>query len=118
MKTTIRAKSSSGDPYKVVFEISEGRMTVQCECKAGLLKQSCKHKMGLIEGKLEMLFDPGDANALTSLLGTAECQNLVQALAAKNIELSEVEKAKQALANQEKGIKQKIGLLFYRGRIE
>lgn len=64
-----------------------------------------------------MLFDAGDSDTLTSLRQTSEGQELVHALATTNAELAEIEKAKQILANREKSIKQKIGLLFYRGRV-
>ncbi len=115
MQTTILAKSSSGEPYNVTFSILEGRMTVRCSCKAGLLNQQCKHKRELVSGGREMLFDQNQAELLRRISASTECQSLAGKLALKEAELAELEREKGKIASKEKAIKHDIGVLFARG---
>ncbi len=115
MKTVLRAKSSSGDSYEVTVELLGERLIVECSCKAGIFQQQCKHKRSLILGKVEMLFDQGQANLLEQVRSSLEGQQLVKQLQAEEAALAIVEKEKARLAVEEKAIKGRIGKLFTHG---
>lgn len=58
MKKTLLAKSGSGEHYyKVIFEMKDNKLTVSCDCQAGILRQLCKHKKALILNDVSMLYD-------------------------------------------------------------
>ena len=115
MKAIVRAKSSSGDYYDVTFDIRDGQISVRCNCKAGTLAQVCKHKTGLLEGNIEMLYSTSELSILDDIRQTEECQQLILVIAAKTLDLAEIEKAKKALSQKEKSIKESIGRVFLHG---
>lgn len=67
MKIGIAAKSSSDVPYTVDFVIEEDKLSVKCNCKAGIHRQICKHKTELLAGDTSRLFDPADTARLSDL---------------------------------------------------
>ena len=67
MKISIKAKSSSGDPYTVDFLIDDNNMSVHCNCQAGKFAQLCKHKSELIAGNQSRLFDESEIAKLKEL---------------------------------------------------
>lgn len=115
MQTTFKAKSSSGEAYDVIFSIAEGRMTVRCSCKAGLLLQQCKHKRRLISGEREMLVDQSQTEILDQMRSTPEASVLVARLAIEEAALGALEEEKNKIATEEKVIKRNIGNLLARG---
>ena len=66
-KLTIRAKSSSGEPYNVDFLVKNGNLSVECNCKAGIFGQLCKHKTELISGEEARLFDISEKEKMAQL---------------------------------------------------
>ncbi len=67
MKISIKAKSSSGDPYTVDFLIDDNKLSVHCNCQAGKFAQLCKHKTELIAGDQSRLFDESEIPKLKEL---------------------------------------------------
>ena len=67
MKITFKAKSSSGDPYNVEFQVEDSLLTVFCDCQAGKFGQLCKHKTELIAGDQTRLFDESEVPKLKEL---------------------------------------------------
>ena len=67
MKISIRAKSSSGDPYNVEFLVESSKLSVFCDCRAGQFGQLCKHKTELLAGDKSRLFSESDAPLLDEL---------------------------------------------------
>ena len=67
MKISIKAKSSSGDPYTVDFLIEKNKLSVFCDCQAGKFGQLCKHKTELIAGDQSRLFDESEVSKLKEL---------------------------------------------------
>ena len=67
---TLLARSSSGEPYDVQFLQASGSNCVRvfCHCAAGQFQQMCKHKLALINGDVEMLFDKSQAQELREVL--------------------------------------------------
>jgi hypothetical protein len=50
------AKSSSMEPHCVTFTFLAGRLSVHCNCEAGIYGKLCKHKVRLLSGDESMLF--------------------------------------------------------------
>ena len=67
MKISIKAKSSSGDPYDVEFLVESNKLSVFCNCRAGQFGQLCKHKTELLAGDQSRLFDESEATLLDEL---------------------------------------------------
>lgn len=67
MKISIKAKSSSDDPYTVDFFIADNKLSVFCNCQAGIFRKLCKHKTELIAGDQSRLFDESEAVKLKEL---------------------------------------------------
>jgi len=111
MKTIhLKAKSSYGDYYLVVFEIAE-TIKVSCNCKAGLFSKLCRHKTGLLSGDSSFLYDLAEEPKLDELMTfvkISEYSNLRKELiSAKN----DVDSAKR----KEKKIKNTIELFLKEG---
>ena len=68
MKVILKAKSSSGEPYSVQFELEEEKLKVHCTCKAGIMRTDCKHRISLLKGDLNMLADPLQADDLATVV--------------------------------------------------
>ena len=105
MKTTLLAKSSSGDSYKVEFMAEGATVRVFCHCQAGVLQRMCKHKLALLKGDTKMLFDPKQAPLLYEILSWPQFANLKSRLDEYEKKLKEVEVAKTDLAKRETAIK-------------
>lgn len=41
---------SQPDPYTVSFRFDGKTLSTECTCKAGLVGQSCKHRLGILSG--------------------------------------------------------------------
>ena len=67
----IKAKSSTGGFYEVVSEI-EDKIKVNCNCEAGKYGKLCKHKIGLLSGDVNMLYDPKEKSKLEQLSSIVE----------------------------------------------
>ncbi len=67
MKISIKAKSSSGDPYNVEFLVESNKLSVFCDCRAGQFSQLCKHKTELLAGDRSRLFSESEAPLLDEL---------------------------------------------------
>lgn len=57
---SIKARSSSDEPYIVNFIIQDKKMAVTCDCPAGKWEKLCKHKVELISGDKDRLFNMGE----------------------------------------------------------
>ena len=55
-------KGSSDNEYIVVLSRSENKLFTSCTCSAGQNKQHCKHRINLLEGKLDNVIR-SDSNA-------------------------------------------------------
>jgi len=109
VKATLLAKSSRGEPYKVEFSSGEDGLRIFCHCQAGVLHRMCKHKRALIEGDIQMLFDPTQATLLSEIRSWPQFQNIQKHLEASLKQLTEIEKAKSELDKKEKQIKAALG---------
>ena len=68
MKITLKAKSSSGEPYDVDFLSEKGALQAHCTCKAGIMRTACKHRLAFLKGDQKMLADPSQADQLATVV--------------------------------------------------
>ena len=104
MKISIKAKSSSGDPYSVDFIFREGRLFVFCNCPAGIWTKLCKHKRRLLSNDASMLFAPDLIEDLDRVQEWAEKTKFPQMLH----DLREMEKEAERLKRKVKSMKEKV----------
>ncbi len=101
MKITLQAKSSGDTPYAVDFLVEGGKLTVHCDCKAGIFGQICKHKTELLAGDASRLYDPGQADDLKRiqdiLAGSSDLQDAAAAIAAAEKVVREKQREVKAL---------------------
>lgn len=64
MRYEFLAKSSGTEPYQVVFTCVENKLTITCNCKAGIFNKLCKHKLALLRGDTGMLHNTDSESAL------------------------------------------------------
>lgn len=107
---TISAKSSSGDHYKVEFEISDV-IKVSCNCSAGIFGKLCKHKTGLLSGDRNFLYDTADESQFNELI---EIVRKSEYISLRNEYLSS-KKAIETAKNNEKKLKHKLELALKEG---
>ena len=114
MKTTLLAKSSSGEHYKVEFAAEGNPVRVFCHCQAGILHRMCKHKLALIKGDTKMLFEPSQAALLSEIHSWSQFAHLKTQLENYETRLKEVEAAANELAKKAAAIKTEFarGLTF------
>ena len=108
-KTTLLAKSSSGEPHKVEFFVSDSDFKIFCHCQAGVLHRMCKHKQAFIDGDVSMLFDSSQAGQLSEIRESPQFKNLLKILEVYSNQLAEIEKEKRDLDKKEKQIKTEMG---------
>ena len=98
MRTTILAKSSSGDSYRVEFLDESGGIRVFCHCQAGVLQQMCKHKLALIKLDPKMLFDQSELPSSQAIGTWPSYPALSARLAEFERDLATIERDKAAVA--------------------
>ncbi len=106
---SIKAKSSSDEPYAVDFIIQNKKMVVTCDCRAGEFGKLCKHKVELINGDKDRLFDINEQEKLEKLqLIIANISDF--AVTAKSIETSEkiIRQEKRNLSKLKKNFEKKL----------
>ena len=111
-KLTIRAKSSGGEPYDVDFLVENGRLSVYCNCKAGIFGQLCKHKTELIGGDESRLFDVSEKEKMTQLRSIISRAPEVQSLAGS---IAQSEKLIRREQTKIKTLKKQFGALLQEG---
>ena len=106
----LKAKSSSGDYYQVVFEITE-TIKVSCSCNAGIFGKLCRHKTGLLSGDSSLLYDLTEKPMLDELISfvtRSEYANLIE-------EHLSAKKTIEAAKKHEKKVKQRTELFLKEG---
>ena len=117
MKITVLAKSSSGEPYSVDFMLEKDRLSVFCNCPAGVWGKFCKHKLRLLLNDTSMLFDPDQTEKLSraiELVEKTQYPQLASEVRAKERDFErakrEVRKAKELLIKAMKsGLGETVG---------
>lgn len=105
MKATIQASSSSGGSYPVEFSDEDGALRVFCHCQAGSLQQLCKHKLGLLKGDSQMLFNKADEGLLKQVLSSEAFAVLKLKIDQFEASLGSIEHEAAKLKAREKALK-------------
>jgi len=103
-ETIIRAISSSGEPYNVKFIFNNNKLTVSCDCPAGIYGKLCKHKIGLLANDISLLFDKSDQESLQKISNIVKNSNYEKMMSEYNITKREIEMAQK----KEKKIKEQL----------
>jgi len=101
---TLHAKSSSGDPYAVLFECRDGKLFIHCTCKAAAFRQLCKHRVALASGDASMLHDPSEEPGLTQVVDWVNRSRYGDLLTELNEALRIEQEAKQTVKAAKKAI--------------
>lgn len=100
-----QVKSSSGNPYQVVFEFTGNLVSVVCGCVAGELGQMCKHKECLIRNDAMMLFDESHSNKLFDVCEKLKTTKIFKAYQEMIDALNDIENRKKLLSKETKQVK-------------
>lgn len=110
----IKAKSSSGEPYELVFARTDDRLTIFCPCQAGVYGKLCKHKIGLLQNDNDMLYSDDETaklNKLQTWIKASELSKLLQDYDQIKMEL-EALKQKEQKHRRKLEESMKIGIQF------
>lgn len=73
MEKIVEVKSSSNDDiYKVTLKNINGIISLNCTCKAGFVKQKCKHRISLLNNDYSNLVSESDIPIVQEFLETIE----------------------------------------------
>lgn len=102
-------QGSAEEPYRVVFEKTEGNLNAYCTCPAGANGQYCKHRFRLLSGNPEGLTSGNHSmleRVVSWLVGTDVEAALVELARAEDAQESakkRLSKAKKMLAEALRG---------------
>ena len=116
MKVAIQALSSSGGSYPVEFSDDTGALRVFCHCQAGKLQQMCKHKLSLLKGDKNMLFEPTEETLLQQVLTSKTYPALREKLDTYERDIASIEREMAKLKEREKQMKCDFAYELTRGR--
>lgn len=109
MQIKLIAKSSSGQgTYEVDFDFDREGLRVSCNCQAGRLGKSCKHKIGFLRGQADLLANQDQLVGLERvkrLLENTDFPNLLSELDKCEVE---VEIAKRNLSTIKELLEKKL----------
>lgn len=105
------ASSSSNEIYTVSFKIDNCLISLNCNCRAGLLKMICKHRINLLTGDISALVDKTEATAVIDILKKIDRTKITDLY----IDLDKVETEIKKLETERKRLKKEIGLKFSNG---
>jgi DNA polymerase-3 subunit epsilon len=88
---TILAKSSSGGSYKVTFTADNPSMRVSCDCPSGVRHWVCYHKIALIRGDRNMLFNVSQSGLLDKVCSLRQFKELKSRVEAYCRELEKID---------------------------
>lgn len=111
MKTTIQVKSSSTNEfYDIAFTIENDLISINCNCRAGLSKTLCKHRLSLIDGDYSAILNKNEAVQLDDIFNNNKSKIIDLFAGLNNIE-NEIKK----LEIQKKKLKKEAGFKLSNG---
>jgi len=99
----LKAKSSSAEFYTIIVEITD-TVKVNCNCGAGIFGKLCKHKIAVLSGDKNILFDQNDELVLEEINGVISKSDFFNL----NNELESAKKAVEIAKKQESKAKNKL----------
>lgn len=100
----LKVVSSSGEPYDVHFKLLENKLSVLCNCPAGIHGKLCKHKIGLLNGDSSFLFNKNEHATLDHIQRIVEKSKYEEIISLYNNLKKEIEIAQK----KEKKLKEQI----------
>lgn len=101
MRISLHVKSSSLNFYIIEVTDEGGYIQIICNCKAGFFKKLCKHKILLIKGDKNILYDNKDTHNLLEISTNLMFKSLQQKFFQFESELKLIEKEKSRIKNKE-----------------
>lgn len=112
MEKTIKIKSSSANElYDVVFKIENNLISINCNCKAGLVKTLCKHRLSLIDGDYTAISNQNDIALLNEIFNKIDKSKITELFK----ECNSVENEMKKLDLLKKKLRKEIGFKFSNG---
>ena len=107
----ILAKSSSGDPYTVRFQLNENDLSAFCSCPAGIYLRLCKHIIQIISDDDSILYDSSQKRLMKQINTQLQKTNIPSLLSelkkSEALLINAQQRAKEAKINLEKAILRK-----------
>lgn len=103
MEKTVLVKSSGDDPYAVSVLLKETDLSIFCDCPAGEWGKYCKHKMAIVLGDEEFLYDDeqtANFEEIRKWIANSDYPQLVSELRESETELEEAKKRVKSMKNQ------------------
>jgi uncharacterized Zn finger protein len=100
---TLKAKSSAGDFYQVVIKLKDQLLRLKCDCVAGKFGQLCKHKLDLLKGESQALYDLEEMPQLNLALVWIQAStypNLIDRLTEAEARLNEQKQVVKAIRKE------------------
>lgn len=105
MEYTFKIKSgSSSEIYNIVFNLNE-LISINCNCKAGIVKMLCKHRRNLLDGDFTSLVNMEDSEKLSEVLSKIEKTKIANLFK----ELNEIEAKLKSLDSLKKKFTKELG---------
>lgn len=112
MEKTIKIKSSSTtEIYDVAFKIENNLISINCNCKAGLVKTLCKHRLSLIDRDYTAILNKDETVLLNDIFNKIDKSKITNLF----VELNRIEKETKDLDSLKKKMKKEIGIKFSNG---
>lgn len=105
------ASSSSEEIYTVSFKFENDVVSINCNCKAGLVKMLCKHRLNLLGGDISGMIDKTEESTLIDILSKIK-KSKIPELCSK---LDNIELKFKKLDIERKNLRKEIGLKFSNG---
>lgn len=112
MKKQVLVKSTSRpEPYTVAVSRNKQGVSLSCDCPAGIWGKLCKHKLAVVKGDQDILYDSQDIVTLNQIGAWVADSSYPQLLADLELANSRVEDAQKKLRD----LKAKIGRVMTEG---
>lgn len=93
MEKTIKIKSSStNEIYDVVFVIENELISINCNCRAGLSKTLCKHRLSLIDGDYSSVLNKNEIVHIDEIFHKNNKSKIIELFAVLNDIENEIKK--------------------------
>ncbi len=77
---SFQVKGSAAEPYEVTFIKDGGSLTALCTCPAGQHGNFCKHRLAILDGKVDAIASD-NADQVTTVVGWLPGTDVAEALA-------------------------------------
>lgn len=105
MEREFQVKSSDGiNSYTVAIDSKKGKLSISCNCAAGILGKLCKHKERIVDCDVSVLWDPAQERVLLELESVFRSSTVLTLLDEVKAAEKILEKAKRELSASKKAL--------------